>query len=45
MNSLYWLILGGLGAVVLLILVVAVADVLLTAGHGRAGTKRDGGPR
>ena len=38
MNSLYWLIFGGLGAVVLLVLAIAVADVLLTARHGRGRT-------
>ena len=38
MNSLYWLILGGLVAVVLLVLVVAVTDVLVTANRGRGGT-------
>jgi hypothetical protein len=35
MNSLYWLIVGGLAAVGLLVLAVAVADVLRTAGSGR----------
>jgi hypothetical protein len=34
MTSLYWLI-AGLGALVLLVLAVAVADVLRTAGRGR----------
>ena len=34
MNSLYWLI-AGLGALVLVVLAVAVADVLRTAGRGR----------
>jgi hypothetical protein len=34
MNSLYWLIVGGLAVVVLLVLAVAIADVLRTAGRG-----------
>jgi len=34
MDSLYWLI-AGLGALVLVLLVVAVVDVLRTAGRGR----------
>jgi hypothetical protein len=35
MNSFFWLILGGLAAVVLLVLALAVADVLRTAGRGQ----------
>jgi hypothetical protein len=38
MNSLYWLILGGLVAVVVLVLVVAVSDVLVTANRGLGRT-------
>jgi hypothetical protein len=40
MNSLFWLILGGFGAVVLLVMVLAVADVLRTAGRGRVHPTR-----
>lgn len=40
MNSLYWIILGGLVAVVVLVLAVAVTDVLVTANRGRARTPR-----
>lgn len=38
MNALYWVILGGLGVVVLLVLIIAVADVLVTARRGRVRT-------
>jgi predicted Kef-type K+ transport protein len=46
MSSLYWLIVGGLAVVVLLVLAVAIADVLHTAGRGPfQGTPRRTRPR
>jgi hypothetical protein len=38
MNSLYWLIVGGLAAAVLIVLAVAIIDVLRTAGRGRSSS-------
>jgi hypothetical protein len=38
MNSLYWLIAGGLAAVVLIVLAVAIIDVLRTARRGRSSS-------